>query len=68
MAALLALAVLLAAPKAPLAASREAPAPVYKGRVLGSGGDAAPAGALDMAAAVARALERNPSLGAQEAQ
>ena len=52
-----------------LAASREASAPIYQGkRSLKSGGDAAPQGTLDMAAAVARALERNPSLGAQEAQ
>ena len=51
------------------AASKPAPPPIHPGgRVLNSGGDAAPAGTLDMAAAVARALERNPSLGAQEAQ
>ena len=55
--------------EASLAASSKAPPPIYQGqRQLKSGGDAAPKGTLDMAAAVARALERNPSLGSQEAQ
>lgn len=64
------LAALLLLPQNGAAAARGgAPAPIFTGgRVLNSGGDAAPAGALDMAAAVRRALERNPSLGAQEAQ
>ncbi len=63
------LAALLLPPEGFAAARGSAPAPIFTGgRTLKSGGDAAPAGALDMAAAVARALERNPSLGAQEAQ
>ncbi len=67
--AALALCALLVFPQGAPAASREAPAPIHPGgRTLKAGGDAAPAGTLDMPAAVARALERNPSLGAQEAQ
>lgn len=64
------LAALLPPPQEGLAAARDAaPGPIFTGgRTLKPGRDAAPAGALDMAAAVARALERNPSLGAQEAQ
>lgn len=64
------LAALLPPPQEGFAAARSAaPEPIFTGgRTLKPGGDAAPAGALDMAAAVARALERNPSLGAQEAQ
>lgn len=64
------LAALLPPPQEGFAAARSAaPEPIFTGgRTLKPGGDAAPAGALDMAAAVARALERNPSLGAHEAQ
>lgn len=64
------LAALLPPPQEGFAAARSpAPGPIFTGgRTLKPGRDAAPAGALDMAAAVARALERNPSLGAQEAQ
>lgn len=64
------LAALLLPPQQAFAATRNgAPAPIFAGgRTLKPEGNAAPAGALDMAAAVARALERNPSLGAQEAQ
>lgn len=63
------LTLLIFAAQGAFAASRKAPEPIHPGgRTLQSGGDAAPAGTLDMAAAVARALERNPSLGAQEAQ
>lgn len=63
-------ALFLLPPQGGVAANRrEAPAPIYSGgRTLRSGGDAASAGALDMAAAVARALAHNPSLGAREAQ